>query len=96
MSAHSKLSADGRVSVPKEVLDRRGWKPGTEFDVSETPDGLSLRAKSDIAPRNRMSWEEFNRRRPKYDGPPVTIEEMDEAILREAGRRWREKEARSR
>lgn len=96
MTAHGKLSADGRVSVPKEVLDRRGWKPGTEFDVTETPDGLSLRARSDQAPRARMSWEEFDRRRPKYDEPPVTVEEKEEAIVREAARRWREKEARSR
>jgi AbrB family looped-hinge helix DNA binding protein len=96
MTAHGKLTADGRLSVPKELLDRRGWKPGTEFDVTETPDGLSLTAKSDLAPRNRMSWEEFDRRRPRYDGPPVTLEEMDEAILRETARRWREKEVHSR
>ena len=96
MTAHGKLTADGQLSVPKELLDRRGWKPGTEFDVTETADGLSLRAKSDTTPRHRMSWEEFDRRRPRYDGPPVSIEQMDEAIQREAARRWREKEVRSR
>lgn len=96
MTAHSKLSADGQVSVPKELLERRGWKPGTEFDVTETPGGLALRARPDIDPGGRMSWEEFDRRRERYDGPPVTIEQMEEAVLREAARRWREKEARSR
>jgi AbrB family looped-hinge helix DNA binding protein len=94
MNAETKMSAKGQVVIPKHLRDQLDWRPGTELEVEESADGVLLRAKRD--PRRRISYEEFERLRPKYDGPVVSIEEMNQAILDEAARRWRMKERRSR
>ena len=93
MNAETKVSSKGQVVIPKQFRDRLGWVAGTELEIEESADGVFLRPKRD--PRRRINLEEFERRRPKYDGPVVSIEEMNQAILDEAARRWREKERRS-
>ena len=94
MNAETKMSAKGQIVIPKHLRDQLDWAAGTQLEIEERADGVLLRAKRD--PRRRISIEEFERLRPKYDGPPVSVEEMNQAILDEAARRWREKERRSR
>lgn len=94
MTAHTKLSSDGRVIVPKDVVDRQGWQPETELEVVESRDGVLIRPKQ--LNKEGISWEEFRRRVPPHDGPPASLEDMDRAIEREAVRRYVEKERRSR
>lgn len=90
MTAHTKVSAKGQIVIPKHLRDRLDWSIGTELEIEESPGGLVLRARHD--PTKRISYEEFRRRMPKYDGPPISAEEMNEAILQEAARRWRVKQ----
>jgi AbrB family looped-hinge helix DNA binding protein len=94
MNAETKMSAKGQVVIPKHLRDRLDWVTGTELEIEESADGVLLRTKRD--PRRRITVEEFERLRPKYDGPVISIEEMNQAILDEAARRWRKKERRSR
>ena len=94
MNAETKMSAKGQVVIPKQLRDQLDWVTGTELEIEESADGVLLRAKRD--PRRRISLEEFEKRRPKYDGPVVSVEEMNQAVLEEAARRWREKERRLR
>ena len=94
MNAETKMSAKGQVVIPKHLRDQLDWKAGTELEIEESIDGIVLRAKRD--PGRRISLEEFERLRPKYDGPAISVEEMNQAILDEAARRWRIKERRSR
>ncbi|MBV8685835.1 MAG: AbrB/MazE/SpoVT family DNA-binding domain-containing protein [Alphaproteobacteria bacterium] len=88
------MSAKGQVVIPKSVRDELDWPAGTPLEVLKVAGAVTLRPVAEK--RRRLTLEEFERRRPRYEGPSVSLEEMDEAILREAQRRWREKEARSR
>lgn len=96
MTEHTKVTAAGEVIVPRRVLEARGWAPGMELEVDETPQGVIIRPARAGAPTERISYEEFRRRVPKYEGPTVTLEEMDRAIDQAMAERWKAKQARSR
>jgi AbrB family looped-hinge helix DNA binding protein len=75
MNAMTKLSSKGQIVLPKDVRDALGWPEGQILSVRRTNDGVFI---SPPAPkRERISWEEFRRRVPKYDGPPVSIDDMN-------------------
>jgi AbrB family looped-hinge helix DNA binding protein len=84
MNAQTRLSAKGQVVIPKDVRDRLGLVEGTVFDVIERGGEVVLRfpapgdARSGVeavadAVREIQSFY-------RYDGPPVSIEAMDQAI----------------
>jgi AbrB family looped-hinge helix DNA binding protein len=83
----TRLSSKGQVIIPKSVRDAHGWRAGTEFTVETTPAGLLLK------PRKKGNFKRttidevigFG----NYTGPTRTIEQMDEAIAAEAGRRFK-------
>jgi AbrB family looped-hinge helix DNA binding protein len=77
------VSTKGQVILPKAVRGRRNWGPGTRLIVEETADGVLLRP----APLFKETTidEVFGCLR--YDGPALSIEEMDAAVLAEARRR---------
>jgi AbrB family looped-hinge helix DNA binding protein len=79
----TKLSSKGQVVLPRSIRNARKLQPGTEFLIEDTADGILLRplkpfAKTQIdAVFGSLC----------YAGPPKTVEEMHEAVLREARRR---------
>jgi AbrB family looped-hinge helix DNA binding protein len=89
--AKTRLSSKGQVIIPKAVRERHGWRPGIELEVEDQGDVVVLRPAN---PFPATTLEEV-RGCLKYDGPPVTVEEMHEAIEREARRMWREFERQS-
>lgn len=81
MTAQTRLSAKGQIVIPKDVRDRLRWEQGQPLDVIETHDGVLL--KKQPLKKKTLTLEEALARiraRVKYDGPPVTIEEMNESI----------------
>ena len=90
--ARTRLSSKGQVIIPKAVRDRQGWKAGTELEVEDWGDAVVLRPARPFPPTTVE--EVFGCL--KYGGPPVTIEEMDEAVAREARRMWAEFERQQR
>lgn len=92
MNSITTMSAKGQVVIPKDVRDRLRLRPGEKLEVVETSNGISLNR---VDARERISMEEANRRlapiRALYNGPPVTIEEMNETIAE----RWRQAALRS-
>jgi AbrB family looped-hinge helix DNA binding protein len=77
------LSTKGQVILPKAIRSNKQWRAGTRLTVEETADGVVLKPASPFAPT-----------KPEdvfgcagYNGPPKTIEEMDQAIVDEARRR---------
>lgn len=80
MNAQTKMSAKGQVVIPKDLRERLDWAAGTQLEIEESADGLLLRAADTT--RRRLSLEEFRARRPKYDGPPLTLEEIDRRMER--------------
>ena len=83
----TRLSTKGQVILPKDLRDRRGWKPGVEFVVEERPEGVLLRMGSE---RKKVTVEEVAGCLGPVDRAR-SIEEMDEGVRREAVRRWKEK-----
>jgi AbrB family looped-hinge helix DNA binding protein len=90
MMATTKVSSKGQIVLPKALRDARGWNPGTELEVAEGSNGevVLFPAKKIDRRFPKITAEEFLARRFKYDGPPVTDEMMDQAVLDEARRRF--------
>lgn len=78
--ARTRLSSKGQVIIPKVVRERHGWRAGVEFEVEDRGNAVVLRQ---IGPFPRTTIEEAYGCL-KYDGPAATVEEMDEAVMREA------------
>jgi AbrB family looped-hinge helix DNA binding protein len=88
----TRVASKGQVIIPKAVRERQGWAPGTELEVEDQGDAVLLRPARLFPP---TTYEEV-RGCLKYDGPPRTIEEMDEGIEIEARRMWEEFERQER
>jgi AbrB family looped-hinge helix DNA binding protein len=88
--ATTKVSSKGQIVLPKALRDARGWKPGTELEVSEGDNGEIVLLPTMMAKGRfpKISAEEFLARRVKYDGPPITDKMMKQAVLNEARRRF--------
>ena len=74
------VSTKGQVILPKALRDQNNWGPGTRLVVEQTAAGVLLRR----APYFKPTRIEDVMGMLKYDGPPISIEEMDEALLRSA------------
>lgn len=75
----TRLSTKGQLILPKAVRDAHGWRAGTEFSVHETQEGVLLKP---VKPFPETRHEDVFGCL-KWDGPPKTIEEMDQAITDE-------------
>jgi AbrB family looped-hinge helix DNA binding protein len=83
-SLKTRVSTKGQVVLPKAIRDRRGFGPGAELIVEERAEGVLLR------PAPKAGATRFEDVRGSL-GPVdrvVSIEEMNEAVLEEARRRW--------
>ena len=65
--------------LPKALREAKGWEAGTELTVEETPHGLLLTRRKE-APQPTRLEDVFGMLKHKYGGPPISVEEMDEAI----------------
>jgi AbrB family looped-hinge helix DNA binding protein len=76
MNAHTRISEKGQVVVPKGTRDRLGWQPGTDLDIIETSDAITLRRR---ATGGRLTVDEaLGRLRVLYrhEGPSVPVDEL--------------------
>ncbi|GHU04177.1 hypothetical protein FACS1894205_1940 [Alphaproteobacteria bacterium] len=77
------VSTKGQVVLPAAIRKRKQWAIGTQLTVEDTPEGVLLRSVS-LFPETRP--DDVFACLP-CDGPPKTIEEMNEGVLAEARRR---------
>ena len=96
MSAQTKLSSRGQCVIPQAIRDRKGWRAGDPLDVIEDKDGVTLRKRDPALDRlgPPLTMHEFWAALPRYEGPPITLEQMDAAVLAEAAARYVRKTAR--
>jgi len=80
------VSTKGQVILPKAIRDQRRWSAGTRLTVEDTADGVVLRS-SPLFPRRTVD-EVFGSL--GYDGPPLSLDDMDAAVAAEAKRRARD------
>lgn len=69
------LSTKGQIVLPKAIRESKALKPGTEFTVEATPDGILLRPKRRFKRTTLDDLKKF-----KWKGKPITLKQMDEAI----------------
>ena len=80
MNMQTRVSAKGQVVIPKDVRDRLRFAPGTELEVIESGDSVTLRH---VRPPKTKTFEECDARiraRIKYTGPRYTAEQEREAV----------------
>jgi AbrB family looped-hinge helix DNA binding protein len=73
------LSTKGQVILPKAARDGRGWRAGAKLVVEERPEGLLIREEKPF-PQTKI---EDVLGMLKYDGPTISVEEMDVGIAAE-------------
>ena len=86
-SVRTRVSTKGQVILPKAIRDKRSWAAGTELTVEETTEGVLLRSAPAFAPTRVEDVAGMLRGRGRINRV-VSIEEMDEAVLAEARRRY--------
>lgn len=78
MTAHIRVSSKGQVVLPKDVRDALKLAPGEILAVSL--EGSRIVLEPMRRKRETISYEEFRRRVPRHEGPPVPVEEMTSKI----------------
>jgi AbrB family looped-hinge helix DNA binding protein len=89
MNARVKISSKGQLVLPKAVRDAYRLDAGSEVEVEASGDVILLRPRPKKV-RKTYTLDEVAGFL-KYEGPPVTIEDMDRAIEEEVRRRWNAK-----
>ncbi len=80
MSVEIKVSSKGQIVIPKDVRDALHLGTGSTLQLTRIGRQIVLEV-SDTAPdRPKISYDEFRRRFPRYEGKPATIEDMNAAV----------------
>lgn len=81
MNAQTTLSGKGQVVIPKDVRDALGLIAGQKLDVVQSGNSILLRP---VLPKSGRTTDEIFAHllelAPKWEGPPVSIEEMNRAV----------------
>lgn len=80
------VNEDGAITLPEDVLTSTGWTEGMELEVESHGGVVIIRPARPFPPKTVD--EVFGCL--KWQGPPVTIEEMDEGVKRAAREMWRD------
>ena len=83
----TRLSSKGQVVLPKSTRQAMDWSPGAMLSVEHGDGYVILRKRPEIRPTTIDEVAGCL----KYDGPPVTLEDMDRAIEEELRERWARK-----
>lgn len=87
----SVVSENGNVTLPKALQDELGLRHGMVLEFHKEGDKITLENPGQQSPRRRsITAEEFLAMRVRLDRPFPSDEEIEEVILREAARRYRE------
>jgi AbrB family looped-hinge helix DNA binding protein len=93
MNARARISSKGQLVLPKAVRDAYGLGPGSEVDIESAGETIVLRPRVRKPRSGRTYTLDDVAGMLKYDGPPVSIREMDRAVEEEFRRRWHAKGA---
>ncbi len=77
------LTSKGQMTLPKDIRDDLEVGPGDRLEITKHGDGYLL--------SRRRSARELFAELPRYQGPALTVEEMDAAIGEEVRERNRPK-----
>ena len=80
MSVTATMSTKGQIVIPRDLRDRLGWRAGTRLEIVAGVGGVVIRS-APVLPETTV--EDLLGLLP-YDGPPMTIDEMNDAVARGA------------
>jgi AbrB family looped-hinge helix DNA binding protein len=81
----TRVSSKGQIVLPKELRDAYGWGAGTDLVIERGPgSSLMLRCKDTIQPTTIDAVAGCL----KYNGSPVSLEDMERGIEQELRGRW--------
>jgi bifunctional DNA-binding transcriptional regulator/antitoxin component of YhaV-PrlF toxin-antitoxin module len=80
----TKLSSDGQVTIPQVLREIHQWQAGQEFVAIDTGDGILLKPKTPFVETTLEAVAGYL----KYDGTPISLEEMEDAIRRGVEETW--------
>lgn len=78
MNAETKLSTRGQVVIPKDIRDALRLSPGQSLSIRT--EGRRIVLDAGESKKTKISHEEFRRRMPKYEGPPIAVEDMNKGV----------------
>ncbi len=85
----TKVSSRGQVVLPASVRAARNWGPGTELVVVERGDEVVLRKRSKREEKYPpITLDEFFARVPKYEGQPLSDEDIERALDQSSRDEW--------
>jgi AbrB family looped-hinge helix DNA binding protein len=84
---HTHISTKGQVIIPKALRDANHWIAGTALVAEQTPQGILLRPAVTSPKLPLLATLQAIQKRIGYQGAPVTVEQMNQAVLDEAARR---------
>jgi AbrB family looped-hinge helix DNA binding protein len=76
------LSTKGQIVAPKAMRDQKRWQAGTRLVLKDTPEGILITPEQ----AEKIHTGDDIIGILQSDGPPVTIEPMNEAVFEEAKR----------
>ncbi|WP_308815498.1 AbrB/MazE/SpoVT family DNA-binding domain-containing protein [Sphingomonas sp. GV3] len=72
------MSSDGQIIIPKDVRDALDLHSGETLSIHR--EGRRIVLEPTVGQHERISYEEFRRRVPRYEGPVVVAEDMTSRI----------------
>lgn len=76
MNATTKLTADGSVALPQDILDKLGLEPGQVLEIVASAGGIYLRPPFVKSGRSVEEVLAHLRSIVKYDGPTLPVEQL--------------------
>jgi AbrB family looped-hinge helix DNA binding protein len=77
-----RLSSKGQFVIPKTIRDRHHWQAGTEFVIIDRGTELVVKPIRVFPPTELEPLDAT----PVYRGKPLSLEEMERAVMVEAGK----------
>ncbi|MBH8574992.1 AbrB/MazE/SpoVT family DNA-binding domain-containing protein [Nostocaceae cyanobacterium CENA369] len=80
----TKVSSEGQIIIPEELLKASGWKTGQELIAINMGDGILLKPKKPFAETTLSHVAGCL----KYQGSPKSLENMNDAIRQGVEESW--------
>jgi bifunctional DNA-binding transcriptional regulator/antitoxin component of YhaV-PrlF toxin-antitoxin module len=72
------ITAKGQITLKREVLEHLGLQPGSRVEVDLLPN--SKVGLVGVRDPGASTWSELWASLPSYDGSPITLDQMEDAI----------------